>query len=244
MTTTRTTCAPEIIPALLSSDLAGLSERAALCGTLSPWMQVDIVDGIFASPASWPFAKETEEGEVSSVLQHLPQNVRYEVHVMANDPEVLVGNLLRAGFSRVIVHIESFTDTDAVRHVLRMIRENGAEAGVTLNVDTPLSSIDTLVSECDVVQVMSIASIGKHGRPFDERALSRIEELRATYPSLNIAVDGGITEANVEEIVRAGADRIVAGSSLFEHDDIARTYACLLSRAQAGCAPRVTLSGA
>lgn len=231
----RAACAPEIIPALLAPELSGISERAASCASLSQWMQIDIVDGVFAAPASWPFAKETEEGEVSSVLERLPQDVKYEAHVMAHDPEVLVGNLLRAGFSRVTVHIESFADADSVRHVLRMIRASGAEAGVTLNIDTPLSSLDTLVDDCDVAQVMSIASIGKHGRPFDERALSRVEELRATYPSLTVAVDGGITEANVEEIVRAGADRLIVGSALFDHDDIARTYARLLARAQAGC---------
>lgn len=238
--TDRISCAPEIIPALLSPELSGLVARASECASLTPWMQVDIVDGVFASPASWPFVSEIEEGEVADILSHLPESVRYEAHVMANDPQVLAGNLARAGFSRIIFHIESFSDAEGARAALRAARASGIEAGLALNVDTALSSIDTLVDECSVVQVMSIASIGKQGQLFDERALSRIEELRAEYPTLTIAVDGGITEANVEEIVRAGADRLIVGSSLFEQDDVARTYARLLSRAQAGCAPRTT----
>ncbi len=237
---TRAVCAPEIIPALLSSELSGLVARASECAALSAWMQVDVVDGAFASPASWPFAGEAEEGEVADVLSRLPQSARYEAHLMANDPEVLAGNLMRAGFSRIVFHIESFSDVEAARAALGAARAHGAEAGVAINLDTPLSSIDTLVDICDVVQVMSIASIGKQGQLFDDRALPRIEELRAEYPALTIAVDGGITEANVEEIVRAGADRLIVGSSLFEQDDVARTYARLLSRAQAGCAPRVS----
>jgi len=86
--------------------------------------------------------------------------------------------------------------------------------------------------------MMSIARIGFQGQSFDERVLTRVEELHAKYPDLLVSVDGGVTEATVESLVRAGANRMTVGAALSRSADPAATYASILDRAMKGCAPQ------
>jgi ribulose-phosphate 3-epimerase len=111
------------------------------------------------------------------------------------------------------------------------------EVGVSLLLDTPLSTIEEYADMLDVVQLMSIAKVGAQGQPFDESIFSRIEELHAMYPDMMVAVDGGVAESNVEALTRAGANRLCVGSAISKAESPAAAYAAIHERAMRGCAP-------
>lgn len=231
-------CDPHILPTnTCPPDFAELSRRSAEFAEYAPEIQLDIADGSFAPVVSWPHAPNQWTELQNARLPHV-ESMRYEAHLMVENP-VEIGELLaKAGCVRIIPHVEVFQDIDAARTAFSRWRDAGAqEIGVALLIDTPLEAIEPLVADCDVVQLMSIAKIGMQGQPFDERALSRVEELHAMYPDLMVAVDGGISESNVEELVRAGANRLCVGSAISKSENPAATFARIHERAMRGCTP-------
>lgn len=158
---------------------------------------------------------------------------------MTAEPRELGEALIRAGARRVLAHVEAFTSVEDARTTLAAWRSAGAqEVGLALKIDTPLKAISELADTCDVVQLMSIAEIGAQGKPFDERALSRVEELHAQFPEMMVAVDGGVSEATVEALVRAGANRLIVGRALAASGEPQKTYAAIHARAMQGCYPQ------
>lgn len=238
-------CDPHIIPTnTCPSDFSELSRRTEQFLPFAQEMQIDIADGVFAPVASWPYI-HGQWSELESLVTEgrtLPfaDTILYEAHMMVSDPRMLGALLARAGCKRLIYHTESVRE-DAVKVMVSEWKDAGArEIGVALCIDTPLEHIDTAVDHCDFVQLMSIARIGSQGQPFDERAVTRVEEIHATYPDLLVAVDGGISESNIELLVRAGANRLCVGSAISKAADPAAAYASLHTRAMRGCAPLPT----
>lgn len=239
-------CDPHILPTNTSPpDLSELSRRTENFSRFAPEIQLDLADGAFAPTLSWPYRSGQWE-ELERLVQDggmlpLSDAVGYEAHLMVAEPREIGVLLARAGCKRILFHIEA-VEGDAAKNLITELKSAGArEVGVALLIDTPLETVDGIVEACDVVQLMSIAKIGAQGQPFDERALSRVEELHAKYPDLMVAVDGGISESNIELLVRAGANRLCVGSAISSASDGAAAFATLHERAMRGCAP---LSGA
>ncbi len=236
-------CDPHILPTnTCPPDLSELSRRSESFSGFATEIQLDIADGIFAPAVSWPYHDvqwaqlETMAAEGGS-LPHAPA-VAYEAHLMVQEPRALGELLARVGCMRLLPHVETFPDADAAQGIFDAWKKAGArEVGLALLIDTPLETIDPFIGLCDVVQVMSIARIGAQGEAFDERALSRVEEIHAKYPSLMVAVDGGVSEANIEALVRAGANRLCVGSAISKSEDPAAAYARIHERAVRGCVP-------
>jgi len=160
---------------------------------------------------------------------------------MVSEPFVIGRRFARAGVGRVTMHREAFGSAERAAEALHSLKEEGVrEVGIALKLDTPLSALNGCVEACDYVHLMSVADIGSQGEPFDDRVLSRVEELHAQYPSLMVAVDGGISESTVEDLVRAGANRLIVGHALVESPTPAKTYARMLERALRGCLPSKT----
>lgn len=195
----------EILPAGPWKNRAEFEAMIALFPQ-APWVQLDVVDGIFAgSEPSWAPAR----GEM------LPGSVSVEAHLMVQDPLPLAHSLLESGAERIIFHIESFATIADAHHTLTEISTLGAEVGITLLLDTPLDEIAALIpSATTTVQIMSIPRVGAQGVAFDERALQKIRELRERFPDVLIEVDGGVTLAYVPQLVVAGARRLAVGSAL------------------------------
>ena len=233
-------CDPHIIPTLVPGDSSHISSYAKVVSEYTNWLHVDIDDGHFESEVSWPYRDplQWQELETWSVAASVPQGVSLEAHLMTLHPQALGERLARAGFKRLAVHREVFEDDKSALVAIAALRAAGAsEVGLALKIDTPLSSVEQLVESCDFIHLMSIAHIGSQGQGFDERALSRVEELHASYPELMVAVDGGISEATVEELVRSGGNRLMVGHALSEASHPAKTYARILERAMRGCNP-------
>ncbi len=220
----------EILPTnTCPPDLGELTLRSEAFSTFSPHVQLDIGDGKFVPAVSWPYqsGQWAELELLATKKKKLPfsDTLLYEAHMMVDAP-VEVGELLAAaGCRRILVHLEVFADDETIQRAFSRWKKSGAlEVGLVVLIDTPLSLLDPLVPICDAVQLMSIATLGAQGAPFDARVIPRIAELHAQYPELTIAVDGGVSEKNITELVRAGARRFGVGSAISKAENPSEAY--------------------
>ena len=228
----------EIIPTnTCPPDWTELSWRSGLIAQFAPHVQLDIDDGKFAPEISWPF-RSGQEAELQKMAEgslSLPHTDKllYEVHLMVEEPLQIGKALARGGASRIIGHIEGFADKREAIFALEAWKgARASEVGLAVLLDTPLPVVEPLLPECDVVQLMSIAQLGYQGAPFEKRVVPRIEELHTKYPHLIIEVDGGVSERNIAELVRAGASRFGVGSAIMKADDPKTAYEHLKSIAE------------
>jgi ribulose-phosphate 3-epimerase len=212
----------EIIPTnTCPPDLVELTRRSRSFAAFAPAVQLDVADGSFVPALSWPYGEEQmQEG---LMLPGTPE-LSYEVHLMVDEPQEIGVRLARAGASRVLGHIEAFVGPNDMQIALDAWRAAGAaEVGLALLFQTPLSTLEVIVPACDVVQLMSIAKLGYQGAPFESGIFERIRQLHAAHPQLVIEIDGGVSENNIQELVRAGARRFGVGSAITkaEHPQVA-----------------------
>jgi len=222
----------EILPTnTCPPDLAELSRRSESFARFAPQVHLDIDDAKFAPVLSWPY----QDGQWSELDNQLPfaDAIRYETHLMVEDPLEIGERLARAGCTRVIAHAEVFEGDEAGSAFAAWRAAGAAEVGLALLIETPLSRLDGIAEQCDAVLLMSIVTLGSQGAQFDPRVFGRIEELRARYPLLPVAVDGGVSEANIADLVKAGARRFGVGSAIGKAQDPAAAYRNLLSLAEA-----------
>ena len=227
----------EIIPAAIPHDHAELEKYANTIRGFADRFHLDVNDGVFDPAVSWPCGEgQFAELEQAAGDHRLPFSdvLRYEVHLMVSDPQRLGEFFARAGAVCVIAHVEAFPDENEARRTFQAWRASGAhEIGIALLLDTPLSKIDALASDVDIVHTMSIARVGFQKQAFEEKVIERIRRIHAQYSKLIIADDGGVSEGNVTALVEAGVTRLVVGSAIIEAPDPEAAYRGLLSRANA-----------
>jgi ribulose-phosphate 3-epimerase len=227
-------CDPHIVPSVVPADLSAI-EAAAGRSVYANALHIDIVDGDFAHPPTWP-ASLSEISAIESLVTH-SKRMRFTAHLMVRNPLAFGEALARAGVHSIIGHREAFAAPSEATAALAAWKDAGAsEVGIALKIDTPLSALEG-IEGYDAVQLMSIDQIGQQGEPFDDRILSRVEEFHAEHPDTLVAIDGGVSEANIEALVRAGANRLVVGHVLSESDNPERVFSDMLERAMRGCAP-------
>lgn len=142
-----------------------------------------------------------------------------DAHLMISEPEKYAGQFVEAGADVVTIHQEA---TDEPAAVLESIRSAGAAAGIAINPPTPIAAIADCLPLCDLVLVMSVMP-GFGGQAFDERALGKLEELRATVPpEVLLEIDGGVNDTTIRRCAAAGGDLFVVGSAIFNHPDYGR----------------------
>ena len=231
----------EIIPAILPENIDDLREKFSLISGIAPLAQIDVCDGKFTSTKTWPYKKGVDETFLRIVGQEegFPfwDSVDFEADLMVKHPENIVDDWISAGAKRVIIHIES---TPEPLSLFRKIKDEygnesglsyGVEVGVALNINTPNEEVYDLLNEVDdkgapaidFVQFMGIENIGYQGEPFDERVFEKVRELRERFPETIISIDGGVSLENADELIEAGANRLVSGSAIFENGDVAGT---------------------
>ena len=201
-----------IAPSILAADFAALGAciAAAERGG-ADLVHIDVMDGHFVPNLTVgpPLVRS-----LSRVAR-----VPLDVHLMIEDPDRYVPAFVEAGAGLISVHVEVLPH---LHRTLGFIRSFGVQAGVVLNPSTPVGSLEEVAADVDFVLVMTV-NPGFGGQAFIPRSTSKVRAMRALLDEAGnpapIEVDGGIDEQNVASIVEAGADWIVAGSSVFGSDD-------------------------
>jgi ribulose-phosphate 3-epimerase len=215
----------EIIPTVVPSSADDVSALLARCRSFTQIFHIDAADGTMTPNATW----------IPNTDEKLPEAEAffYEAHVMIAHPEAAGTAFAQAGAKRIIAHAEAFGSAEEAQETFDMWRAAGArEIGLAALITTPLEALDPYIEMCDSVTLMTIASVGTQGIPFDERGYGRVADLHARYPDLHIEVDGGIGAAQIATLVRAGATRFSVGSALSKSTDPAKTHKELFELAQ------------
>jgi ribulose-phosphate 3-epimerase len=227
------TTAPLIVPSLLPADQGALGvacEELADAGV--DRIQWDVMDGCFVPNLT------VGPGVIAACRNRV--TVPFEAHLMVVEPDAMLGRYVDAGCDLVIVHAEACLH---LHRTLTRIRELGARAGVALNPHTPVEAILHTLDELDLVLVMTV-NPGFGGQRYISAMESKVRHLRqlvdGTALSIELEVDGGITDTTIVGAARSGADVFISGSWLFNHADGKAAATSLLRMAAQSAAPGPT----
>ena len=199
-----------IAPSILSADFTRLGEEIAACESAgADWLHIDVMDGHFVPNITMgPFVVEA-----CRRVTKLP----LDVHLMIEKPERHLEAFVKAGASRLNVHVETCPQ---LHDTLQQIRSLGCEAGVALNPDTPVGDIAAFMREADLILVMSVHP-GFSGQEFIPATISKVASIRKKLGEVHspawIEVDGGINLEIVGKVKAAGATAFVAATAVFKH---------------------------
>ena len=197
----------QVIPAIITETSKGLRDKFSVARGITEWVQVDIMDGVFVPPKTWPY----EEGSPEEIAS-FKSGLKVEAHFMVSKPETILDEWMHAGIDRAIVHYES---TEELGVIIDTLKNHSIECGIALNLETPIEVIEPWVGDISVLQLMAISEIGYHGRPFDMAVIPKLQALRLKYPELTIQVDGGVTLENALRLMECGVDGVVVGGAIF-----------------------------
>ncbi len=209
-----------IAPSVLAADFTKLAaEMDMVNGSEADWFHLDVMDGRFVPNITF--------GMFIIEAMHKMAQKPLDVHLMIVEPEKYIESFRKAGASVITVHYEVCTH---LHRTLAQIKETGAKAGVALNPHTPIEVLEDLIEDIDLVCLMSV-NPGFGGQKFIYRTLDKVRRLRTLIDTRNAAtlieIDGGVGLQNAEVLLQAGADVLVAGSSVFSAKDPRATIAAL-----------------
>lgn len=201
-----------IAPSVLAADFGHLTQEVQMVNrSEAAWIHVDVMDGVFVPNISFGFP----------VLRAIRQVATkpLDVHLMITEPERYIARFAHDGADWITFHLEA---TEDALHCIHLIREGGAKVGISIKPKTPVESLRPILPQVDMVLIMSVEP-GFGGQKFISESLDRIRELRRMAEELNpdllVEVDGGISSANAGALFEAGANVLVAGSSVFKAEN-------------------------
>ena len=206
----------KIAPSILSADFSRLGEEIrAVEEAGADYIHVDVMDGHFVPNI-------TIGSPVVSAIRKVTK-LPLDVHLMISEPDRYIADFAKAGSDIITVHAEACIH---LHRTIGYIKELGIRAGVSLNPSTPLSVIEQILEDVDMVLLMTV-NPGFGGQKFIKTMLPKIAEMRRIINDrglkVELEVDGGVTLDNIYDISRAGADSFVAGSAVFGSSDYKKT---------------------
>lgn len=206
----------KLAPSILSADFSNLLKDIKMVEEAGcDMLHIDVMDGHFVPNITiGPLVIESLKGKT---------NLPFDVHLMIENPDKYISQFVKAGAYIISVHSEACVH---LHRTIQLIKEHNVKAAVALNPATPLNVLEYVLEDLDMVLLMTV-NPGFGGQDFIKSSLSKIKTLKGMIDDrgldIDIQVDGGIKEDNVKEIVRAGANIIVAGSAIFNSKDIKQT---------------------
>jgi ribulose-phosphate 3-epimerase len=209
-----------IAPSVLAADFANLQRDVEMLNrSQADWIHVDIMDGMFVPNLSFGLPV------VEAIKRYATKPL--DVHLMIVEPDRYLKAFADAGAAHITVHYEATTH---LHRTVQAIKDLGCKAGVALNPHTPVALLEDIITDVDIVLIMSV-NPGFGGQKFITNTYKKIKQLRALSqvhnPNLFIEIDGGVNLQNAADLITAGANVLVAGNFVFSSNDPVQTISSL-----------------
>ena len=197
-----------VAPSILSADFSALRSQVQMVENAgSQYIHIDVMDGHFVPNLTLgPCVVESLRPHYKAV---------FDVHLMIENPEKYIESFVKSGADIITVHYETAKDMNAL---IKQIKSFGVRVGITINPPTPVDVLLPYIDDVDMVLIMTV-NPGFGGQSLIEECLDKIRFLRQKYPKLDIEIDGGVKLENIDKVIDAGANIIVAGSAVFNAKD-------------------------